>query len=184
MYTRIYIDSKAWTRTELSRKNQKDITHHQYKEQSERKKWHHSNILEGENDLCNIMRINRTKENVNRIRVWACYTMVLLNGRTRDKTHKCKSYRFNKLLFSIFQTDETKRSKALHLRMYMYCKAIIIIGSSILMIDRAPQILVSNCIWSHINTGIYNEKPHRPIYGTPAANGLNSIFLRTIQLIK
>jgi hypothetical protein len=55
--------------------------------------------------------------------------------------------------FNFFR--HTKGSvKSFSLEMHIYCKIIITIGLSILVIDRTPQILVSNCTWSHINTDI------------------------------
>ena len=76
------------------------------------------------------------------------------NKRKYEWTSKYESYRFKKLLLSIFLDRSNEASKTSHLEMHIYCKITIPIGLSIHMIGRTSQIFVSNCTWSHINTGI------------------------------
>ena len=52
--------------------------------------------------------------------------------------------------FQFFLDRQNEALKASHLEMHVYCKIIITIGFSILMLNKTPQILVSNCSRSHI----------------------------------
>ena len=92
-----------------------------------------------------------------------------------DKMRKHKSYEVNERLLSILLDRRNATLKASHLVIHIDCKSIVTSGLIILIVDRTPPILVSNCTWSHINTGrAYAEKSCRPVHGTPGAKGLKT----------